>query len=190
MRAPPSDARRAGSPELTNLNARPVVVPHPRPRHPLLALVFEHTNSRIVHRQSIASCVRDMPLYPVSALVLAAHCSLLPPLPQGLPSNGRRAALTLPVIPLTDPSPETFALLHAYLHTMRPDTLLASLLPGIAASIPHMSAASSSAGSGKLLYVPQFSWERHLRLAHALAGTGREEADGQMRCTLCGRRLF
>ncbi|KAI0363965.1 hypothetical protein BV20DRAFT_1039635 [Pilatotrama ljubarskyi] len=111
-----------------------------------------------------------MPLYPVSALVLAAHCSLLPPLPQGLPSNGRRATLTLPVIPLTVPSPETFALLHAYLHTMRPDTLLASLLPGIASSIPQMSAASSSAGSGKLVYVSQFSSERLLRLAHALAG--------------------
>ncbi|KAL1948379.1 hypothetical protein VTO73DRAFT_12454 [Trametes versicolor] len=113
-----------------------------------------------------------IPLYPASALVLAAHCSLLPPLPQGLPASGRRAALTLPVVPLTIPSPETFALLHAYLHTMRPDTLLASLLPALAAALPHMPAASSSAAppAGKLVYVAQFSSERLLRLAHALAG--------------------
>ncbi|KAI0649838.1 hypothetical protein C8Q79DRAFT_902221 [Trametes meyenii] len=111
-----------------------------------------------------------VPLYPASALVLASHCSLLPPLPKALPSNGRRAALTLPIIPLTIPSPETFPLLHAYLHTMRPDTLLASLLPALASSLPQMAAASSSAGSNKLVYVAQFSSERLLRLAHALAG--------------------
>ncbi|OJT05907.1 hypothetical protein TRAPUB_3257 [Trametes pubescens] len=113
-----------------------------------------------------------IPLYPASALVLAAHCSLLPPLPQGLPSSGRRAALTLPVVPLTIPSPETFALLHAYLHTLRADTLLASLLPALAAALPHMPAAGSSAAppAGKLVYVAQFSSERLLRLAHALAG--------------------
>ncbi|KAJ2973993.1 hypothetical protein NUW54_g11964 [Trametes sanguinea] len=57
-----------------------------------------------------------VPLYPASALVLAAHCALLPPLPQGLPPNGRRAALTLPIVPLTIPNPEAFPLLHAYLH--------------------------------------------------------------------------
>lgn len=112
-----------------------------------------------------------IPLYPASAIVLSAHCSLLPPLPQGLPASGRRAALTLPVIPLTIPSPETFALLHAYLHTMRPDTLLAALLPSLASALPPMSAASSStAPAGKLVYVSQFSSDRLLRLAHALAG--------------------
>ena len=112
-----------------------------------------------------------VPLYPASALVMAVHCSLLPPLPQMPRSAGRRAALTLPIVPLTVPSPETYALLHAYLHTMRPDTLLAALLPALAASFPQLSAASSSAGSDKLHYVAQFSSEHLMRLAHALAGT-------------------
>ncbi|KAI0772939.1 hypothetical protein BD413DRAFT_473910 [Trametes elegans] len=120
-----------------------------------------------------------VPLYPASALVLAAHCSLLPPLPKGLSSNGRRAGLTLPVIPLTIPSPEAFPLLHTYLHTMRPDTLLASLVPALASALPSASGAGPSAGSGhghghgtgKAVYVAQFSSERLLRLAHGLAGT-------------------
>ncbi|KAL7284679.1 hypothetical protein ACG7TL_001980 [Trametes sanguinea] len=120
-----------------------------------------------------------VPLYPASALVLAAHCALLPPLPQGLPPNGRRAALTLPIIPLTIPSPEAFPLLHAYLHTMRPDTLLASLLPALASSLPQMSGASSSAGSNKVVYVAQFSSDRLTRLAHGLAGAALQRSGSQ-----------
>lgn len=112
-----------------------------------------------------------VPLFPASALVMAAHCSLLPPLPHGSRHSAtRRAAVTLPIVPLTVPSPETYTLLHAYLHTMRPDTLLASLLPSLASSLPQMSAASASAGSNQLVYVAQFSSHQLGRLAHALAG--------------------
>ena len=111
-----------------------------------------------------------VPLYPASALVMAVHCSLLPPLPQMPRSAGRRAALTLPIVPLTVPSPETYALLHAYLHTMRPDTLLASLLPALASALPQISASGSSMGANKLVYVAQFSSDRLMRLASALAG--------------------
>ncbi|KAI0705453.1 hypothetical protein C8Q76DRAFT_630611 [Earliella scabrosa] len=112
-----------------------------------------------------------VPLFPASALVMAAHCALLPPLPPPSRSAGRRAALTLPIVPLTVPSPDTYPLLHAYLHTMRPDTLLASLLPALASSLPPLSsAAASSAGSNKLVYVAQFSSGSLARLAHALAG--------------------
>ncbi|CDO68613.1 hypothetical protein BN946_scf184996.g44 [Trametes cinnabarina] len=120
-----------------------------------------------------------VPLYPASALVLAAHCALLPPLPQGLPPTGRRAALTLPIIPLTIPSPESFPLLHAYLHTMRPDTLLASLLPALASSLPQMPNASSSAGSNRSVYVAQFSADRLVRLAHTLAGAALQRGGSQ-----------
>ncbi|KAI8989059.1 hypothetical protein BD414DRAFT_536363 [Trametes punicea] len=105
-----------------------------------------------------------LPLYPASSL--------------GLPPTGRRAALTLPIVPLTIPSPETFPLLHAYLHTMRPDTLLASLLPSLASALPQMPGAGSSAGSNKLVYVAQFSSERLLRLAHALAGAAIQRSGG------------
>ncbi|KAI0681574.1 hypothetical protein C8T65DRAFT_704097 [Cerioporus squamosus] len=73
------------------------------------------------------------------------------------PAPPRR--LTLPIVPLTVPSPETYALLHAYLHTMRPDTLLASLLPALAQSFPPLSAAGSSAGPGKSHYVINGLWQ-------------------------------
>ena len=109
-------------------------------------------------------------LYPASALVMAAHCALLPPLPQMPHSSSRRAALTLPIVRLAVPSPETYILLHAYLHTMRPDTLLASLLPALAPALPHISASGSSAGANKLVYVAHFSSDRLMRLASALAG--------------------
>ncbi|RDX42882.1 hypothetical protein K466DRAFT_584107 [Polyporus arcularius HHB13444] len=120
-----------------------------------------------------------VPLYPASALVMAVHCSLLPPLPQAPRSAGRRAALTLPIVPLTVPSPETYALLHAYLHTMRPDTLLASLLPSLAQSFPQLSSAGSSGGPNKLHYVGQFSSEHLMRLAHALAGAAFQRGGAQ-----------
>ncbi|KAI9056480.1 hypothetical protein FKP32DRAFT_1468529 [Trametes sanguinea] len=100
-----------------------------------------------------------VPLYPASALVLAA--------------------LTLPIVPLTIPNPEAFPLLHAYLHTMRPDTLLASLLPALASSLPQMSGASSSAGSNKVVYVAQFSADRLTRLAHGLAGAALQRSGSQ-----------
>ncbi len=120
-----------------------------------------------------------VPLYPASALVMAVHCSLLPPLPQAPRSAGRRAALTLPIVPLTVPSPETYALLHAYLHTMRPDTLLASLLPSLVQSFPQLSSAGSSGGPNKLHYVGQFSSEHLMRLAHALAGAAFQRGGAQ-----------
>ncbi|KAI0634346.1 hypothetical protein C8Q77DRAFT_1111196 [Trametes polyzona] len=108
-----------------------------------------------------------VPLFPVSALVLTAHCSLLPPLPQGHPPAGRRVALTLPLVPLTIPSPETFPLLHAYLHTMRADTLLTSLLPALASIIPSMTTPPGHA-AGKQVYVAQFSSEKLLRFSRVL----------------------
>ncbi|KAI0767370.1 hypothetical protein C8Q74DRAFT_1457858 [Fomes fomentarius] len=109
-----------------------------------------------------------------TAASFADRASLPPPRPsRSSPpphSAARRAAVTLPIVPLTVPSPETYTLLHAYLHTMRPDTLLASLLPSLASSLPQMSAASASAGSNQLVYVAQFSSNQLGRLAHALAG--------------------
>lgn len=120
--------------------------------------------------KSSMSASTTVPLYPVSALVLAVHCTLLPSLPRGHPQSNKRAAVSLPIVPLTVPSPDTFSLLHAYLHTMRPDTLLASLVPALASSLPQLSTSSGSGAPGKLAYVSQFSQERLLRLAHALAG--------------------
>ncbi|KAF8577824.1 hypothetical protein K439DRAFT_1363803 [Ramaria rubella] len=70
-------------------------------------------------------------LHPAHALVLAAHCSHLPPLPHSKPTQPESAGsiLILPVVPLCLPNPSTFPILLHYLYTKRGDLLLASLLP-------------------------------------------------------------
>ncbi|KAI0080378.1 hypothetical protein K474DRAFT_1682578 [Panus rudis PR-1116 ss-1] len=120
--------------------------------------------------QLAAASSATVPLYPAHALVLATHCTLLPPLPRSRPSN-RAATLTLPVVPLTVPSAETFPVLHQYLHTKRPDTLLVSLLPALSRSVPSASHGSS--------YVSQFTSERIGRLAHVLASAAHSQAGPQ-----------
>jgi len=69
---------------------------------------------------------RHVSLFPVHDLVLRVHCANLPLLPLSRPSASSSHA-TIPVVPLRLPSPETFPLLHAYLYTQQPTTLLASL---------------------------------------------------------------
>ncbi|KAJ7172960.1 hypothetical protein C8R43DRAFT_863110, partial [Mycena crocata] len=72
---------------------------------------------------------RHVSLYPFHDLVIGAHCANLPALPasQPFPCSARA---TLPVVPLSLPSPETFSLLHAYLYMQQqPETLLAALAP-------------------------------------------------------------
>lgn len=77
---------------------------------------------------------RKVTLFPAHSLVLAAHCANLPALPASSPtptssSDSSDVKLTLPVIPLALPSPETFAPLSSYLYTRRADTLLRTLVP-------------------------------------------------------------
>ncbi|KAF8488120.1 hypothetical protein JB92DRAFT_2757760 [Gautieria morchelliformis] len=70
-------------------------------------------------------------IHPVHALVLASHCANLPSLPDSKPTLPTQvgSTLTLPVVPICLPSPETFPILMHYLYTKRGDHLLASLLP-------------------------------------------------------------
>ncbi|KAF8178124.1 hypothetical protein K438DRAFT_1681171 [Mycena galopus ATCC 62051] len=70
---------------------------------------------------------RHVSLFPVHDLVLRVHCANLPTLPLSQPSTSSSHA-TIPVVHLRLPSPETFPLLHAYLYTQQPATLLASLV--------------------------------------------------------------
>ncbi|GBE83521.1 hypothetical protein SCP_0505750 [Sparassis crispa] len=116
------------------------------------------------------------PLYPTHALVLATHCTLLPALPPSHPSN-RTATMSLPLVPLTVPSAETFPVLHAYLHTKRTDTLLGALLPSLASVLPPAPAASGS--KGRAPYVSQFSSDSLLCLAQALASSASAHAGPQ-----------
>lgn len=70
-------------------------------------------------------------LYPVHALIFAAHCAHLPPIPYvnsaEATEDGKK--LILPVVPLCLPNPPTFPMLLHYLYTKRGDHLLAALLP-------------------------------------------------------------
>ncbi|OCH88738.1 hypothetical protein OBBRIDRAFT_733931 [Obba rivulosa] len=111
-----------------------------------------------------------VPLFAVHALVLTAHCTLLPSLRPTRPTV-RGSNLPLPVIPLTVPSVETFHLLHAYLHTRRADQLLKSLLPSLASGLPSQSASTSTTTS----YTAQFTQERLVRLAQALVQTAAQQ---------------
>ncbi|KAJ7031562.1 hypothetical protein C8F04DRAFT_1397090 [Mycena alexandri] len=69
---------------------------------------------------------RQISLFPIHDLVFGMHCTNLPTLPTSRPSSSS-SHTTVPVVPLRLPSPETFSLLHAYLYTQQPATLLASL---------------------------------------------------------------
>lgn len=77
---------------------------------------------------------RKVTLFPAHSLVLAAHCANLPALPASFSTPASSAdssevQLTLPVLPLALPSPETFAPLSSYLYTRRADALLKTLIP-------------------------------------------------------------
>ncbi|KAJ7481727.1 hypothetical protein FB451DRAFT_1085388 [Mycena latifolia] len=71
---------------------------------------------------------RHVALYPFHDLVMGVHCANFPTLPASQP-DATASHATLPVVPLRLPSPETFALLHSYLYTQQPATLLAALAP-------------------------------------------------------------
>lgn len=76
-------------------------------------------------------------LFPAHNLVLAAHCANLPSLPSTNASTiateteeGETSSvqMTLPIVPMSIPSPETFALLSTFLYDGRTDQLFGSLL--------------------------------------------------------------
>lgn len=74
----------------------------------------------------------DASLHPTHALILAAHCSNLPILPPSHPPSSRahqQGSVTLPVLPISLPSPQTFSLLHYFLYTHDASTLLSQLFP-------------------------------------------------------------
>lgn len=71
-------------------------------------------------------------LYPAHHAVLAAYCKNLPRLPPPNPARNHISAtqtISLPVVPLCLPCPDTFPLLQSYFYTRRVDALLAALLP-------------------------------------------------------------
>ncbi|GJJ14749.1 hypothetical protein Clacol_010593 [Clathrus columnatus] len=89
------------------------------------------THAFAVYTPPTALQKQHVSLYPVHALVLAATCANLPPLPYSKPAipEYRGSTIALPVVPLSISSPEMFAVLIHYLYTLRTDTLLRALLP-------------------------------------------------------------
>ncbi|KAJ7131721.1 hypothetical protein C8R43DRAFT_657986 [Mycena crocata] len=70
----------------------------------------------------------DMHLvFPIHALVLAAHCSKLPQLPPPAPRGS--TSVHLPVLPLTLPSAPAFSILHTFMYSHRLDGVLTALFP-------------------------------------------------------------
>ena len=67
-------------------------------------------------------------VFPVHDLVLAANFTQLPPLPASQQHTGAWT-LTLPVLPISVPSPAAFSVLYTYLYTHRPELVLKSFFP-------------------------------------------------------------
>ncbi|KAF5350607.1 hypothetical protein D9756_008652 [Leucocoprinus leucothites] len=66
-------------------------------------------------------------IFAVHAITLAANCARLPALPPSNPIPSVNGNLTLPVLPLTLPSPAAFHVIHQYLYTHRLDAVMTSL---------------------------------------------------------------
>lgn len=67
-------------------------------------------------------------LFPIHSLVLASHCARLPRLPHSQASSSS-SQVTLPVLPMTVPSPAAFAVLHQFMYHHRLDSVLKALFP-------------------------------------------------------------
>lgn len=75
-------------------------------------------------------------LVPTHAVVLASHCASLPRIPPSTVSGypNATAGVTLPILPLSVPSPAAFAPLHAFLYTHSVAQLLSTLIPAVPSS--------------------------------------------------------
>ncbi|KAJ7700376.1 hypothetical protein B0H17DRAFT_1157889 [Mycena rosella] len=102
-------------------------------------------------------------IFPIHAVVLAAHCAKLPRLPHA--ARPARSTATLLLQPLTLPSPQAFALLHAFMYTHRLAPLLAALLPLPPAFLEPLTHAS-------LLAALESGSARHALAAHLCAAAG------------------
>ncbi|KAJ7151312.1 hypothetical protein C8R43DRAFT_1190717 [Mycena crocata] len=110
--------------------------------YPTHALVIGSSSSK--HGQAPDA---QQSLFPVHAVVLAAHCAKLPRLPP--PARSSSSSAVLPVCPLALPSPQAFSILHAFMYTHRLDAALSALLPLPASFIESLAASYSSSASAR-----------------------------------------
>ncbi|KAJ7618628.1 hypothetical protein FB45DRAFT_755942 [Roridomyces roridus] len=143
---------------------------------PLLATSTAHP-SYPTHVLAITAASSSNPrseparLFPVHDIVLAAHCTKLPPLTPAQP--GLRSPANLPVLLFSLPSPQAFTILHPYMYTHRLDAALAALLPlppafletlapGLSGETPHAHVAAALSSRSAL----------HTLAAHLVASAG------------------
>ncbi|KAL0946233.1 hypothetical protein HGRIS_012492 [Hohenbuehelia grisea] len=109
----------------TASNAVPKEVPllvkdiptHLRPTHALAVYSSQPSGGRT-----------KVTLYPTHKQIHNICCHILPPLP-GAVKDAEKDIITVPVVTLALPSPQTFPLLSAYLYTKQQRALFASFLP-------------------------------------------------------------
>ncbi|KAH7915945.1 hypothetical protein BJ138DRAFT_996883 [Hygrophoropsis aurantiaca] len=109
------------------------------------------------------------------SLVLASQCASLPRLPHSASAQPNASGLTLPVLPLSVPSPAAFAPLHKYLYTHSAATFLSTLVPAIPQSFVS-TLTSPQAVRGTLASGPAL----HTLSAHLLSQTPRQNSMGAL----------
>ncbi|KAI5120021.1 hypothetical protein M0805_004650 [Coniferiporia weirii] len=92
------------------------------------------THMLAVHSSQQVSGKRKVTLFPVHALVLAAHCFRMPRLPatgagSGAPKSDVPNMIYVPLVPFAIPSPETFGIIGQYLYTGHAELLVHGLMP-------------------------------------------------------------
>jgi hypothetical protein len=112
--------------------------------------------------KSQTSLSDELPLVPTHSLVLAAHCASLPRIPPSSP-QAHGNTVTIPVLPLSVPSPQAFQTLHQFLYTHNLSGLLHALLPSLPS--PFLSSLSSSTIYSTLSSGPKL----HQLSAHCLS---------------------
>jgi len=151
----PKSHLRHNTPLTVPIRSSPSQQPPSYPSH-FLAL---STSSK-----SQTSMSDQLPLIPTHSLVLAAYCASLPRMP---PSNSQPHGntVTIPVLPLSVPSPQAFPTLHQFLYTHNVPGLLSSLLPSLPSAF--LSTLSSSGIQSTLASGPKL----HQLSAHCLSNS-------------------
>ncbi|PFH50870.1 hypothetical protein AMATHDRAFT_60364 [Amanita thiersii Skay4041] len=78
---------------------------------------------------STSSSNDQLRLFPVHSLVLASHCARLPRIPPSTVTGPSSTQLTLPILPMSLPSPAAFTILHQFMYYHRLDSVLKALFP-------------------------------------------------------------
>ncbi|GJJ12891.1 hypothetical protein Clacol_007137 [Clathrus columnatus] len=137
----------------------------------LEVMINDTTNPPPTHVFAVYTQNKKVTLHIGHGIVVAAHCTSLPPLPtpEFDPELSEGLKRSLPVVPLSLPSPNTFPILLGYLYTKQPQSLLNALLPpsqpSLTLSNPH--ASSSTPTQSNLAQTLARTYTTQALLAHA-----------------------